>query len=84
MISIRQIRAARALLGWTQGDLADNAGLSEISVKNIERGVAAPKTSTMAALITAIEKAGVEFTNGGQPGVRMKAKAMPRAKAKLR
>lgn len=84
MISIPQIRAARALLGWTQAALAENAGLSEISVKNIERGVAAPKASTMAALITAIEKGGVEFTNGGQPGVRMKAKAKPRGKAKSR
>ena len=84
MISRPQIRAARALLGWTQADLAENAGLSEISVKNIERGVAAPKASTMAALITAIEKAGVEFTNGGQPGVRMKAKAKPRGKARSR
>jgi transcriptional regulator with XRE-family HTH domain len=82
MISIPQIRAARALLGWTQGDLAENAGLSEISVKNIERGVAAPKAATMAALITAIEKAGIEFTNGGRPGVRMKAKARPRRKPK--
>jgi predicted transcriptional regulator len=84
MISIPQLRAARALLGWSQADLAENAGLSEISVKNIERGAATPKTSTMEALITAIEKAGVEFTNGGQPGVRMKAKAKPRGKAKPR
>lgn len=78
MISIRQIRAARALLDWTQADLAESAGLSEITIKNIERDVAAPRVSTMEALITAIEKAGVEFTNGGRPGVRMKAKAKPR------
>lgn len=84
MISIPQLRAARAYLDWSQADLAENAGLSEISVKNIERGVAAPKVSTMAALITAIEKAGVEFTNSGRPGVRMRGKAKPRGKPKSR
>ena len=36
MISNLQIRAARALLGWSQQRLADEAGLSAITVKRLE------------------------------------------------
>jgi DNA-binding XRE family transcriptional regulator len=39
MISGKQIRAARALLGWKQRELAAAAALSEVSIKNAERGV---------------------------------------------
>src|SRR5438270_13243405 len=38
MISGKQIRAGRALLGWKQRELAAAAGLSEVSIKNAERG----------------------------------------------
>ena len=82
MISAPQLRAARALLGWSQARLAAKSGISEIAIKTFERGVTDPRVSTMAAIIGAIEKAGVEFTNGGQPGVRMKAKARGKAKSR--
>lgn len=84
MISGPQLRAARALLGWSQARLAEKSGVAEITIKVFERGVTDPRVSTMTAIIGTIEKAGVEFTNGGQPGVRMKAKAKPRGKAKSR
>jgi predicted transcriptional regulator len=65
MISAEQIRAARALIGWKQTDLAKASGVSEISIKNIERGVTDPRSSTVAALQRAFEKAGVVFLEPG-------------------
>ena len=36
MISIRQVKAARALLGWSQADLARRSGISEPTVARLE------------------------------------------------
>ena len=58
MITAGQIRAARALIGWTQVDLAKASGVSEISIKNIERGATDPRASTLEAFQRAFEKAG--------------------------
>jgi predicted transcriptional regulator len=79
MISAGQIRAARALIGWKQVDLAKAARVSDVSIKNIERGVTDPRASTLEAIQTAFEKAGVVFldagdTRDGGAGVRFKAK----------
>lgn len=78
MITPAQIRAARALIGWKQADLAAASGISEISVKNIERGATDPRGSTLAALQNAFTKAGVVFldpgdTRNGGHGVRLSA-----------
>ena len=72
-ISIAQIRAARALLDWTQPTLAEAAGLSSLTVKRLE-GSAPSKVSeeAIAKIRAALESAGVEFTNGSQPGVRLR------------
>jgi DNA-binding XRE family transcriptional regulator len=67
-----QIRAARALIGWTQNELAVVASVSEMSIKNIERDSANPRVSTLASIKRALEAAGIEFTNGGEPGVRLR------------
>ena len=77
MITAAQIRAGRALLGWKQTELAKAAGISEISIKNIERGSTDPRSSTLNAIQAAFEKAGVVMlepgdTRDGGPGVRMK------------
>lgn len=76
-IEAAQIRAARALLGWKQIDLAKAAELSDMSIKNIERGTTDPRTSTIRAIRAALEQAGVIFLEPGQtpdggPGVRLK------------
>ncbi len=75
MISSRQIRAARALLGWSQQELADRAILSLNAVKRLETGHGDPRMSTVMAVKTALEAAGVEFqpAAGGQgEGVRLR------------
>jgi predicted transcriptional regulator len=51
VVSSRQIRAARGLLGWTRTGLADRAIVSTTTVADIERGDVNPKTSTMTAII---------------------------------
>lgn len=61
MIEPAQIRAARALLDWTIEDLAQASGLNKDSIKNAERSHTQPRTTTMAAIRDALEKAGVEF-----------------------
>jgi predicted transcriptional regulator len=75
-VSIRQIKAARALLGWSQADLANKAGISVPTIKRLEaaEGDIGGRAETGAALVAALEKAGVEFIaeNGGGAGVRMK------------
>jgi transcriptional regulator with XRE-family HTH domain len=73
VISAAQVRAARALVGWTQAKLAAKSGLSEIGIQNIEKGATDPRASTLAAIKRALEAAGVEFTNGRPPGVRTNA-----------
>lgn len=77
MITGAQIRAARGLIGWKQSDLAKASGISEISIKNIERGVTDPRSSTLAAIQAAFDAAGVVFLDPGDvrdggPGVRLK------------
>lgn len=75
-VSIRQIKAARALLGWSQDDLAAQSGVSVPTVKRLEAadGDVGGRAETSDALVAALEKAGVEFIpeNGGGAGVRMK------------
>ena len=65
MITPQQIRSARALVGLTQAALAKRAALSTTGLNNIERGVADPKASTLWAIQSALEAAGVEFMDGG-------------------
>lgn len=67
-----QMRAARGLLNWTVRDLAERAGVHRNTVSNIETGAYAGAPETLEAIRRALEKAGVEFTNSNQPGVRLK------------
>jgi transcriptional regulator with XRE-family HTH domain len=77
-ISIRQIKAARSLLGWSQDDLAASSGVSKPTIGRLEaidtNEPIGGRAETGAALVAALEKAGVEFIaeNGGGAGVRMK------------
>ena len=79
-VSIGQVKAARALLGWSQSDLAAASGVSLPTVKRLEAGDGdlGGRAATVAAIRAALEAAGVVFLdqNGGGPGVRL---ARPRA-----
>jgi transcriptional regulator with XRE-family HTH domain len=75
LITNQQIQAARALLGWSQTDLAGQAGLSVPTVKRLE-GAFGPHVSDEARkkMQKALELAGISFIeeNGGGPGVRLR------------
>jgi transcriptional regulator with XRE-family HTH domain len=63
VISNLQIRAARALLGWSQLVLAERAGVAPITIKRLEAsddGFDA-RFATVANVKTALEDAGVAF-----------------------
>ena len=76
MIESSQIRAARALLGYSQTDLSKLASVSATTVKRLEgaseiRGAA----ETRWKIQTALEEAGIEFISADEtkgPGVRLK------------
>ncbi len=61
MISLAQIKAARALLGWSQEALARAADLSLPAINNIERGLTSPRKETLNAIENALNSAGVDF-----------------------
>lgn len=76
MITVEQIRAARAMLDLKQHELAKKAGISTGTLNNIERGVQTdPKLSTLRAIQQALEAEGIEFTERetGSFGVQLKA-----------
>lgn len=68
MPTIEQIRAARALLDWSQSDLADHAGLSQTGIARIENGTNQPNSNTLNKIRSAFETADIEFL--GTSGVR--------------
>ena len=57
-----QIRSARALLGWSQRELARRAQLGTSTVADFERGARAPTTNNIQAMVKALEEGGVVFT----------------------
>jgi DNA-binding XRE family transcriptional regulator len=75
-VSIRQVKAARALLAWSQEDLASAADVSLPTVKRLEAqdGPLGGRDKTGLKLCAALEAAGVEFIeeNGGGHGVRLR------------
>jgi transcriptional regulator with XRE-family HTH domain len=73
-----QLRMARAAVGWGVRELAERAGVTANTVTRIENGADA-KQSTMDRMQGALEAAGVEFTNGDQPGVRLTKAAAARS-----
>ena len=76
LVTTRQIKAARALLGWSQADLARRSGVSEPTVARLEAvdGELGGREGTGDKIRTTIEAAGVEFIqeDGGGLGVRIR------------
>ena len=75
-VSIRQLKAARALLAWSQERLAAVANVSVPTIKRLEAqdGPLGGRNETGRKIRLALESAGVEFIdeNGGGPGVRLR------------
>ncbi len=64
-LSAAQARAARALLAWTQQDLAVRASVAASTVADFERGHRNPVSGNVAAIRKALEDAGISFPIGG-------------------
>jgi len=77
-VTPEQCRTARDALGWSRGRLALAAALPSEAVCEFEMRDPCVHQRTGTALRAALEAAGAEFTNGDGPGVRFRAKAMPR------
>ena len=82
MISPQQCRAARALLDWSQQQLADRANVGIVTIRQLEAGVHEPRRATLDVVRRALEAGGVEFIdeNGGGPGVRLRKPTKPKPK----
>jgi hypothetical protein len=74
MLTPEQILAARRLLNWTRNELAEHARTSPRRIQYAEAFQEGPEAARVHdRMQSAFEAHGVEFTNGGQPGARMKA-----------
>jgi transcriptional regulator with XRE-family HTH domain len=76
MLQVAQLRAARALLGWRQEDVAQAAKISVATIRRIEsqEGALTGYVSTLLKIQTAFEQAGIQFIDDeetGGFGVRM-------------
>lgn len=62
-----QIRAARALLGWTAADLAEKSGISYPTVQRLDamRGQVSARHDTVEAIRTSLASAGIQFLEAG-------------------
>ena len=65
MITAKQIRAARALLGWSQQELADAVGLSKPTIVDAEKPDHQSRPETLAQIVNTLENHGLEFLRGG-------------------
>jgi transcriptional regulator with XRE-family HTH domain len=71
-LTAAQCRAARALLTWSQDKLAKASKVADSTVGEFERGVRTPHDHLLADIRSALESEGIEFTDGEQPGVRLR------------
>jgi predicted transcriptional regulator len=78
-----QCRAARALLDWSQQDLARRAKVARKTVADFELRQVTPYARTLRDVVEAFESAGISFVaaeeNISGPGVRLKPSLPPDA-----
>lgn len=74
VLSAPQCRAARALVGWSQDDLANASGVAKATIAYFETEKRQPYEKTLSDLRRVLEKNGVMFidVDGGGPGVRLR------------
>lgn len=84
-VSIRQVKGARALLAWSQEQLAAKADVSIPTIKRLEAqdGPLGGRDETGIKIRSALEAAGIEFIdeNGGGPGVRLRKRQRTKPKS---
>ena len=76
MLTPAQLRAARAIVGWSREDLAEKSGMSAQAIREFELGSSDPKMGTVQKWRRALEAAGVQFIDADDasgPGVRLRS-----------
>lgn len=63
IITYKQCRAARELLGWKQNNLSEKSGISIGTIADFERGVRELRVSTLEKMIGTFKEAGIRFEN---------------------
>lgn len=69
-----QLKAARALAGLEQKEVAEKAGVNVNTIRNMEAagaGQIAGRAQNVQNVQRVLEQEGIEFLNHGQPGVRL-------------
>ena len=66
MLLPNMLKAARALLGVRQSELAKAAGISLATLNNFERGIGDPRASTIVAIEQSLIRSGISFTGDGE------------------
>ena len=77
MITPAQCLEARKLLGWSRDRMGSRCGVSADTLRGFELGKLVPRPAKLAALQRGLEEAGVEFTNGGELGMKLKRQSAP-------
>ena len=76
MLTAEQIRAARAMLGWSSNELCERAEVSRRTLVKLEasNGIPAATTTTLGKIKATLEAAGIEFigTPDDGPGIRIR------------
>lgn len=72
-----QFRAARKLLGWSQRELADRAGLGLSTVADFERGARQPTGANLRSMRRAAMEGGVQFLPKGAVALRRESPPSP-------
>ena len=65
MLPPAQSRAARALIGWSQTDLANASRVSISTIRDYETEKRQPIANNLAAIRAALEAAGIQFVEPG-------------------
>ena len=75
IITAKQCRAARELLGWKQDDLCKASKITKSTIADFERGVRDLRTATLESIIEAFEKKRIVFENNdSELGVKLMKK----------
>lgn len=69
MIDGRQVRAARAMLGWSREDLLKAADISQSALVRLESGLADTRISTLRKIVAALSEQGIEFTSSADGSI---------------
>lgn len=73
-LTVEQCRGARAMLGWSQDELAKAANVARQTVADFERGARIPIANNLISIGRALEGAGIEFLP--ENGIRLRARGL--------